>query len=400
MFSRIPASLLALALGGFGIGLTEFVVMGLLPDIAVALDITIPEAGRLISAYALGVVVGAPTLVLLAGSQPPKRLLIALMVVFTAFNGLSALAPSYPSLLLVRFLSGLPHGAYFGVAAVVAARIAGPAKAASAFSIVLGGLTVCNIVGVPIASYVGHHVNFRASFAMVAAVGLLTITAISVWTPATDVPRAHDAPSPLVIFKRAELWSVILLASVGFGGFFAWFSYIAPLLMKETRLGASSIPWLMSLAGIGMTVGNYAGGKLSDRLTPVRAVTTLMTSMTLVMALNGLLATHAWAMVPLVFVTAANAMAMGAPIQMLLIGASRESELLGSSVGQAAFNMGNSLGAFLAGVPLTMGLRYASAEWVGSAMSLVGVLIALRLGKQLQQSESAAAASAERLSLT
>lgn len=383
---QIPKSLLSLAIGGFGIGLTEFVIMGLLPDVASALEISIPQAGHLIAGYALGVVVGAPLLVMMGRNLPPKKILILLMVLFTIFNGLSALAPSYWTLLALRFCSGLPHGAFFGVGAVVAARIAGPGKAASAFAVMLGGLTICNVIGVPLATYIGHELSWRASFGLVSLVGILTILTMSLWIPELDVQTKGKKRDELVIFKNTSLWYGMALASIGFGGFFAWFSYITPLLTNVTKVSMDYVPYLLSLAGLGMTFGNWLGGRLSDRISPIRAIIFLSLSMTFVLILNATLATSIWAMILLIFLTGANAMAMGAPTQMLLIESSSESPLLGSSIGQGAFNLGNSLGAFLAGLPLAVGYPYQSAFWVGSVLAFLGFIIALLLARRSKTS--------------
>ncbi len=377
--SRIPRSLISLAIGGFGIGLTEFVIMGLLPDVARAMNVSIPEAGHYIAAYALGVVVGAPILVMAGRTLPPKKILLALMTIFTIFNGLSALAPNSITLVILRFLSGLPHGAFFGVGAVVAARIAGPGKAASAFAVMLGGLTICNVIGVPIATYIGQALSWRASFGLVAVVGILTLITMYLWIPNYEAESKGKAIDELVIFKNSNLWYGIAIASIGFGGFFAWFSYITPLFTNVTGISQNLVPYLLSLAGLGMTFGNWFGGKLADKISPIKAVLFLMLSMSFVLVLNACLASSIWAMICLTFITGANAMALGAPIQMLLIESSKESPLLGSSIGQGAFNLGNSLGAFLGGLPLMAGYGYSSALWVGSALAFVGMLITLRL---------------------
>lgn len=380
MLSRIPRSLLSLAIGGFGIGLTEFVIMGLLPDVAKAMDVSIAQAGHYIAAYALGVVVGAPLLVLAGRSLPPKKMLIGLMVIFTLFNGLSALAPNNISLLILRFLSGLPHGAYFGVGAVVAGRIAGPGKAASAFAVMLSGLTICNVIGVPIATYVGQLTSWRASFALVAVVGVATLIAISMHIPDFEPDKkGGSARGDFVIFKNPTLWYCIAIASIGFGGFFAWFSYITPLLTHVTGVSKEHVPYFLSLAGLGMTVGNWLGGRLADQMSAIKAVVYLMLSMIVVLVLDSILASYLVPMIILTFVTGANAMAMGAPIQVLLIDSSKDSPLLGSSIGQGAFNLGNSLGAFLGGLPLAAGLALSSPLWVGATLAFLGLLIAFKL---------------------
>lgn len=380
MSSRIPRSLLSLAIGGFGIGLTEFVIMGLLPDVAKAMNVSISQAGHYIAAYALGVVVGAPLLVVAGRSLLPKKMLLALMILFTVFNGLSALAPNNITLLILRFLSGLPHGAYFGVGAVVAGRIAGPGKAASAFAVMLSGLTICNIIGVPIATYIGQMVSWRASFGLVAVVGVATLLAIHKCIPVFEPEKqGGSVRGDFVIFKQPSLWFGIAIASIGFGGFFAWFSYITPLLTNVTGVSKEHVPYFLSLAGLGMTVGNWLGGRMADQMSAIKAVVYLLLSMIVVLILDSLLASYLVPMIILTFVTGANAMAMGAPIQVLLIAASKESPLLGSSIGQGAFNLGNSLGAFLGGLPLAAGLVFTSPLWVGAGLAFAGLLIALQL---------------------
>lgn len=379
MLFNIPLGLLSLAVGAFGIGLTEFLIMGLLPEVAQAMNVTIQEAGYFISAYALGVVVGAPILTIVGRSLPPKKILIFLMVIFTIFNGLSAIAPNSTALIFFRFLSGLPHGAFFGVGAVVASRIVGPGKSASAFAIVISGLTICNVIGVPLATYVGHLTNWRISFGLVSIVGLLTILCISLWVPVTAAEPKRKLSHEFVIFKNPNLWYIIAFASIGFGGFFSWFSYITPILTKVTGISVDHMPYLLSLAGLGMTVGNWFGGKLGDAVPPIRATIYLTFSMVVVLFLNSMLASHASAMYVLTFITGANAMAFVAPVQLLLITASKESPFLGSSIGQGAFNLGNSLGAFLGGLPLAFGFGLVSPWWVGVLLTLFGVIIILRL---------------------
>lgn len=381
---KIPRSMYALAIGGFGIGLTEFVIMGLLPDVAQAMNVSISQAGHYIAAYALGVVVGAPLLVTLARSLPPKKILITLMLIFTVFNGLSALAPDSNSFLILRFLSGLPHGAFFGVGAVVAARIAGPGKAASAFAVMLGGLTICNVIGVPVATYIGHTFGWRAAFGLVAVVGVVTVTAISLWVPHFDSEVTGSARNDFVIFKKPALWYAIAIASIGFGGFFAWFSYITPILTSETGTPITSVPYLLSLAGIGMTFGNWGGGKLADKIPPIQAAIYLLALMVVVLIADASFAATPWAMYPLIFITGATAIGLGAPIQQLLMASSKESPFLGSSIGQAAFNMGNSLGAFLGGLPIAWGYRYSSSLWVGAGLAFVGLLILFQMRNYLK----------------
>jgi len=375
----IKRSLAPLALGGFGIGMTEFVMMGILPDVANGLHITIPQAGYLISAYACGVVVGAPTLVSMLGHKPPRSVLILFMLMFLVFNGLSALAPNFASLLLLRFLAGLPHGAFFGVGAVVATRLAEKGKEAAALASMFSGLTIANVIGVPAGTWLGHHMSWRIVFLIVAAIGLATVVMLKKVVPDIAGTPGAGLRQDLQIFRRASLWLALGITSIGTGGFFAWLSYIAPLLTDVTHFHADMIPLIMTVVGVGMTVGVNVGGKLADRVPPLRAILILLMSMVCLLGLNAVLASSQVAMITLAFLVGANALALGPPIQMLLIENSREAEMLGSSLGQSGFNIGNALGAFLGGIPLTLGYSYASPLWVAAGLALAGVLLAMAM---------------------
>jgi DHA1 family arabinose polymer transporter-like MFS transporter len=372
----IKKELLPLAIGGFGIGMTEFVMMGILPDIASSLNVSIPEAGYLISAYALGVVVGAPTLVGALGRRSPKNILIGLMVMFAVFNALSAFSQNYGMLLISRFLAGLPHGAFFGVGAVVASRLADKGQRAIAVAIMFSGLTISNIIGVPIGTYVGHNFSWRYTFLIVAGIGLLTVVSLKKWMPTLEPNRTAGFLKDLRIFRHIDLWLAVAITSIGTGGLFAWFSYIAPLLTDVSMFSAGAIPLIMTLAGVGMTVGNLVGGKLADKMPPIKAIIVLMLSMAILVCLNAIFASSRPAILVLTFLTGANAMALGAPIQMLLIEHSKGAEMLGASLGQASFNIGNAAGAFFGGIPLTLGYGYASPQWVAAALAVTGALIA------------------------
>jgi MFS transporter, DHA1 family, arabinose polymer utilization protein len=373
----IKKSLAPLALGGFGIGMTEFVMMGILPDIATGLSITIPQAGYLISAYAVGVVVGAPTLVSMLSGRPPRSVLVLFMLMFTVFNALSAFAPNFEAMLLLRFLAGLPHGAFFGVGAVVATRLADKGKEAAALASMFTGLTLANVIGVPIGTWLGHHMSWRIVFLVVALVGLATVVMINKLIPYFEAVKGPGLAHDLRIFRKPNLWLALGITSIGTGGFFAWLSYIAPLLTDVTGFHADAIPLVMTVVGVGMTVGVHLGGKLADSVPPLRAILFLLVSMVALLCLNALLAGSREAMAVLAFVVGANALALGPPIQMLLIEHSREAEMLGSSLGQSGFNVGNALGAFLGGIPLTLGYSFASPQWVAASLALCGVFLAL-----------------------
>ncbi|MFC4930158.1 MFS transporter [Massilia sp. GCM10023247] len=383
-------SLFPLALGGFGIGMTEFVMMGILPDVASGLQITIPQAGYLITAYALGVVVGAPTLVSLLARRPPRTVLIWFMLMFALFNALSALAPNFGMMLVSRFLAGLPHGAFFGVGAVVASRLADPGKVAAALATMFTGLTLANVIGVPFGTWLGHNLSWRLVFLVVAAIGLATALCLKQLVPFFEARPSAGIMKDLRIFRSRDLWMALAITSIGTGGFFAWFSYIAPLLTEVSRFAPGQIPLIMTVVGIGMTAGVLAGGRLADRFAPIRAIAILLTSMTALLLMNGLLAGSQPAMLVLAFATGANALALGPPIQMLLIEHSRAAEMLGSSLGQSGFNIGNATGAFLGGIPLTLGYSYAAPQWVAAGLAVTGVLLSLlMLGMRRPQAAQA-----------
>ena len=369
-------SLLTLTIGGFGIGMTEFVMMGILPDIALSLKISIPEAGHLVSAYALGVVLGAPLLVALAGNIPPKKLLMALMVMFTIFNSFSAFAPTYHTMLFTRLLSGLPHGAFFGVGAVVAGRLADKGREARAVSVMFAGLTIANMIGVPAGTFVGHNFSWRITFGAVAVIGICAILALKFWMPDLPVTSQKNIKKDLNLFKRTEPWLVIGITAIGTGGFFAWFSYIAPLLTEVTIFSENSITPILVLTGAGMAVGNFIGGRLADAVSPGKAVCILLLVTALALIGVALTAEYKIPALAMSFIIGALAFSVAAPIQMLMIQAAKGSEMLASAVNQAAFNVGNAVGAFLGGLPIAAGLGYTSPEYVGAALAFTGFLIA------------------------
>nr|WKN35723.1 MFS transporter [Tunicatimonas sp. TK19036] len=370
-------ALLALAIGGFGIGMTEFVIMGILPDVAEALRISIPKSGHFISAYALGVVVGAPLLTGLGSKWPAHRVLFWLMVWFTIANTLSAFANSYETLLVCRFLSGLPHGAFFGIGAVVAGRLSRPGKEAQAIAMMFTGLTVANIIGVPLGTYFGKEFSWNIAFMMVGVVGVLAVLGIKFWMP--ELPRSSSAGllKDLKVFKRLELWMVIILTTIGTGGFFAWYSYIAPLVTEVAGHPEDVVSYAMILAGVGMAVGNILGAKLADRFPPINAVVVALVLMAVVLVLNTFLAGDKVAVMVMTFVIGVVAFCLSAPIQMAMINTAKGSEMLGSSMNQSAFNMGNASGAYFAGLPIALGYGFTSADLVGAAMAAAGVIIAL-----------------------
>jgi len=370
-------SLFALLLGGLTIGITEFVMMGLLPDIAADLKITIPEAGHLISAYALGVVIGAPTLVILGRNFPPRKMLLILALMLTVFNALSIIAPNYEILFISRLFSGLPHGAFFGVGAVVASRLADKGKEAQAVSIMFSGLTLANLAGVPIGTYIGHHYTWRYTFVLIAFVGLLTLLFLYLWMPNLESKGGESMKTQLKFFKKPEAWLIIAITAVGFGGLFAWISYIAPLLTEVSGFSAEAVPYILILAGLGMVVGNFIGGKMADQFSPLITTITLLIVLAFDLTLVFLGSQNQYLSLFLVFMTGCISFAVVAPIQMLMIQTAKGAEMIASAAIQGSFNIGNALGAFLGGLPLVAGYSYASPNLVGVAMSLIGAGITL-----------------------
>ena len=371
----ISKKLFPLALGGLGIGTTEFVIMGLLPDVANSLGVSIPQAGYLISSYALGVVIGAPILVAFSSKYPPKKTLIALMILFTVFNGLSAIAPEYYTLLAFRFLSGLPHGAFFGVGAVVATRLAQEGKQAQAIAAMFSGLTVANLAMVPLVNYIGQMVSWRVAFGIVAVLGLLTVLFLKLWLPQMGNLRNVGLRQELEFFKTPKAWHIIGIAAIGFGGLFSWFSYIAPLLTKVSGFPAENISYLMVLAGAGMVVGNYLGGKLADKIIPVKATALLLLMMVVLLFLVFMFSENQMASLVLTFICGALSMAAGSPLNILMLRAAKNAEMMAAAFMQAAFNIANSLGAFLGGIPLSLGLAYNYPSLVGVLLAGMGFLL-------------------------
>lgn len=370
-------ALLSLAIGGFGIGLTEFVIMGILPDVANAFQITIPEAGHFISAYALGVVVGAPLLTGLGSKWPAHKVLMALMLWFTVFNTLSAFATGYNSFIALRFLSGLPHGAFFGIGAVVAGKLSKKGKEAQGIAIMFSGLTFANLLGVPLGTYLGKNLDWSMSFLLVGAVGVLAVLGVKFWMPVLQKSSETNFISEFKIFKRLELWLIILLTTIGTGGFFAWYSYISPLITEVAGHADNVVAYAMVLAGLGMVIGNFVGAKLTEKFSPLYTVTLVLVLMALCLSINALIATDKVMVLVMTFIIGIVTFSISTPIQMLIIKASKGSETLGSSLNQSAFNIGNASGAYFAGLPIAMGYGYTSADWVGAAMAGTGVLIAI-----------------------
>lgn len=375
---QIDKRIIPLAIGGLGIGTTEFTIMGLLPDLARSLQISIPEAGHLISAYAFGVVVGAPLLIGYSVKFPPKKVLIVLMMIFTLFNALSAIAPDYNTMMIIRFLSGLPHGAFFGVGTVVATRMAAKGKEAFYISLMFTGLTVANLAMVPLVTYIGHMFHWRWYFAIVGVIGLVALLFLKLWLPAIDANQDTHFKEEIKFLKRKQAWLVLAITAIGFGGLFTWFSYITPLMTVVSGIAESSMAYVMILAGAGMVVGNLVGGYLSDRLSPEKTCILLLALMMISLSGVFLLSEYQSISLGLTFICGALSMSVAAPINIMMMKAAPKSEMMAAAFMQAAFNIANAMGAFLGGIPLENGLSYNYPSLVGVFMTLIGLIISVR----------------------
>jgi MFS transporter, DHA1 family, arabinose polymer utilization protein len=372
MLKGLKPSLLTLTIGGFSIGMTEFMMMGVLPDVSRTLAISIPSAGHLISVYALGVVIGAPLMTAVTGKFSPKTVLIFLMLMCGAFNALFAISPNYGTLMTSRFFAGLPHGAFFGMGAVVASRLSEPGREARTVSIMFAGLTLANIIGVPIGTYIGHNLSWRLSFVLIAAVAFIAAGSIKKWMPALKAEANEGFLKSVAAFKKAEPWIIILISAIGTGGLFAWISYIAPLMTEVARFNANAITPIMIVAGVGMAVGNFLGGRIADRFSPLVTTGFLLLSMAASLLVVGFVSYYKVPALAMTFITGTIAFAVISPMQMLMIQAAKGSEMLASSAIQASSNMGNALGAFLGGLPLIAGFGYTSPQFVGAALAFTG----------------------------
>jgi MFS transporter, DHA1 family, arabinose polymer utilization protein len=395
LIKGLKPSLLTLTIGGFSIGMTEFMMMGVLPDVSRTLGIPIPSAGHLISIYALGVVIGAPLMTAITGRLSPKKVLIGLMLMCGFFNALFAISPNYELLMVSRLFAGLPHGAFFGMGAVVASRLSEPGREARTVSLMFAGLTVANIIGVPIGTYIGHNFSWRISFMIIAVVALLAAASIHKWLPALKPSVNAGFTQNVAAFKKPEPWLIILVSAIGTGGLFAWISYIAPLMTEIARFSANAITPIMVVAGIGMAVGNFMGGRLADRFSPLKTTGFLLLAMVVSLIIVALVTQFKVPALAMTFVTGLIAFAVISPMQMLMIHAAKGSEMLASSAIQASSNMGNALGAFLGGLPLVAGFGYTSPQYVGAALAFTGFLLCVGLfimAKKKQESVPSTAA--------
>ncbi|MBN9028962.1 MAG: MFS transporter [Rhizobiales bacterium] len=370
--SRLAAILieLALAVGGFGIGTGEFAIMGLLPNMASEFGVTPSQAGYVISAYALGVVIGAPVIAVAAARMARRDLLLLLMGIFAVGNIFSALAPSFESFALLRFVTGLPHGAYFGVAALVAASLAPPHKRASAVGRVMLGLTVATLVGTPVATFFGQAFSWRIAFLAVGAIGLLTVALIFLYLPRDTVAEGASFKRELGAFKRKQVWLTLGIAAVGYGGMFAVFTYIASTATKVAMMPESMVSVLMALFGVGMITGNIVGGWLADRSIMNTIGGSILYNI-VILTLFSLTAASPTMLCLCTFLIGCG-FAAGPAIQTRLMDVAADAQTLAAASNHSAFNIANALGAWLGGLVIAWGYGFAATGFVGALLSIAG----------------------------
>ncbi|MFE4973530.1 MFS transporter [Kitasatospora sp. NPDC056651] len=371
----MPLALIALAIGAFGIGTTEFVIMGLLPQIAGDYGVSIPNAGLLVTGYALGVVVGAPLMTVLGTRISRKTMLMLLMGLFVAGNLLSAAAPSFPVMLAGRIVTSLAHGAFFGIGSVVAADLVAPQKKAGAIATMFTGLTVANIVGVPLGTYIGQAVGWRTTFAGVAALGVIGLLGIAKLVPA--MPRAEGAHlrRELTAFRNPQVLLAMAMTVLGFGGVFAAITYIAPMMTNVAGYADGSVTWLLVLFGVGMFLGNLLGGRYADRKLMPMLYTTLG-GLAVVLALFTLTAHNKVLAAVSVLLVGALGFATVPPLQKRVLDQAHGAPTLASAVNIGAFNLGNALAAWLGGMVIAAGLGYTAPNWVGAVLAAAALLLA------------------------
>ncbi|MBT2528078.1 MFS transporter [Streptomyces sp. ISL-99] len=374
-----PVALLALAVSAFGIGTTEFVMMGLLPNVADDLGTSAPTAGYLVSAYAIGVVIGAPLLTALGSRIPRKRMLLLLMALFTVGNLASALAPGFGWLVAGRVLAGLPHGAFFGVGAVVAARLVADGRQARAVATMFLGLTVANIVGVPTATLLGQHLGWRATFLVVAAIGLVAMAALARLVPYVPLDARQSVRRELRTLGNRQVLLGLLTAVFGFAGVFAVYSYLASMTTEVMGFGESSVTLVLALFGIGMTLGALAAGPLTDRALRPTLYGSLAVLAVVLLAFN-YTAHVRWAALATVVVLGAVGFMTTTPLQMLVMNKAKEAPTLASASNHSAFNLANAGGAWLGGMAITAGWGWMSPTLVGAVLAAAGLAIAVTAG--------------------
>lgn len=393
---KLNPGLLALSVGAFGIGVTEFAPMGLLPVIAKDLGVSIPVAGLLISAYALGVMLGAPLMTLTTGRVPRRMLLIGLAGIFTAGNLLAAVSDSYGMLLAARILTSFNHGAFFGVGSIVAASLVPPQRQASAVATMFMGLTIATVVGVPLATWAGEHLGWRASFWGIAGLGVATMAALRFTLPPLLAPASGNALAELRVLGRGKVLGALALTVVGSSAMFTVFTYIAPILREATHASLGFVTAMLMTYGLGLTAGNWLGGKFADRSVDRTLIVTLA-SLSAILVAFAMLMPYSAPTAVLVFLWGVASFALVPPLQVRVMTAAADAPNLASSVNIGAFNLGNAFGAALGGGVIAAGLGYSAVALAGAATAAAGLLAVLFASREARTPRRTAAFGRRRI---
>ncbi|AOW14051.1 MFS transporter [Hydrogenophaga crassostreae] len=366
-------AMLAMATGAFAIGTGEFVIMGLLPEVAADIGVSIPQAGHVISAYAMGVVIGAPVLAVAAAAWGRRTLMMALLLAFAMGNFASATAPGYLSLSVLRFVTGMPHGTYFGVAALVTAALAPPGQRARAVGLVMTGLTVATLLGVPLAAWLGQHFGWRSAFVLVGAIALLAVFLIHRHVPEIAAPANASPLGELSALRNKQVWLTLGIAAIGFGGLFAVFSYVKPTMIEAAGLPLGGVPVMLALFGLGMVVGNVLGSRLADRHL-MRTVGGMLVWSIVVLLAYSFTAHHVVAGAINLFLIGTT-VAICPALQIRLMDVAGEAQVMAAALNHSAFNVANALGAWLGGAAISAGMGWTSTGWVGALLAVAGLAI-------------------------
>ncbi|WP_416423988.1 MFS transporter [Pseudomonas sp. App30] len=380
---RINPPLIALSIGAFGIGVTEFAPMGMLPGIAADLGVSIPTAGLLVSAYALGVLIGAPLMTLATARVPRRQLLIGLMAIFTLGNLLSALASNYETLLMARVVTSLNHGAFFGIGSIVAASVVPPDKRAGAVAAMFMGLTLATIGGVPLATWFGETFGWRTAFWGIASLGAVAMASLWYALPNVPAPKGDGLMAEIRVLGRGPVLSALALTVVGSSAMFTVFTYIAPILRDATHASTNFITGMLVLFGIGLTLGNIWGGKAADRSVDRTLILSLAVLIVVLLAFAVLMRWPLAAAVA-ILVWGAASFALVPPLQMRVMEAAKDAPNLASAVNIGAFNFGNAIGAALGGAVINAGLGYPAISLAGAGMGALGLLMVLAMTRRAQ----------------
>ncbi|WP_210588478.1 MFS transporter [Streptomyces sp. GESEQ-35] len=371
----MPLALLALAIGAFGIGTTEFVIMGVLPQVADDFGVTIPTAGWLVSGYALGVVIGAPLLTALGTKVSRKKMLMFLMALFVVGNALSAASPSFGVMLIGRITASLAHGAFFGIGSVVAADLVAPEKKASAISLMFMGLTVANIVGVPGGTYIGQAAGWRVTFTVVAALGIVGLLGVARLVPEMGRPQTENVRTEFAAFRNVQVWLAMAMTVLGYGGVFAAITYITPMMTEVAGYTEGAVTWLLVLFGVGMFLGNLLGGRFADRALMPMLFATLAALTAALLLFTATAHNKVLAAITLSLIGALG-FATVPPLQKWVLDQASAAPTLASAANIGAFNLGNALAAWLGGIVIAAGLGYTAPNWVGALLSGTALLLA------------------------